>query len=124
MPGAPLPDKLFFKIGEVARVTGLAPYVLRYWETEFPQIRPRKGKGGQRVYRREDVETILTVRDLLHGQGFTIAGARKRLKEIGALEARSQSRAPQSPTDNVVENTREGLRELLDLMDNTDSSRA
>ena len=74
-----LPDKLFFKIGEVARIVGVEPYVLRYWETEFRNVRPRKTRGGQRMYSRGDVETFLRIKGLLRDEGFTIAGARKRL---------------------------------------------
>lgn len=75
-----VPDKLFFKIGEVSRLTGLEAYVLRYWETEFPALRPRKSGGGQRVYTRKDVECVLQIKQMLYEQGFTIAGARKRLR--------------------------------------------
>jgi DNA-binding transcriptional MerR regulator len=78
LPG--VPDKLFFKIGEVSRLTGLEAYVLRYWETEFPALRPRKSGGGQRVYTRKDVELVLQIKQMLYEQGFTIAGARKRLR--------------------------------------------
>jgi DNA-binding transcriptional MerR regulator len=77
---APAPDKLFYKIGEVSRLTGLESYVLRYWETEFPALRPRKTSGGQRVYTPKDVELVLHIKRMLYEQGFTIAGARKRLR--------------------------------------------
>ena len=127
-PSGDLPDKLFFKIGEVSRITGLAPYVIRYWETEFPQIRPRKGQGGQRVYRREDVAAVLEIRRMLHHEGFTIAGARRQL-------GRGRSGAPREgdevareasggKREGAVDRAREGLRDLLDLMENTDSRRA
>jgi DNA-binding transcriptional MerR regulator len=75
-----VPDKLFFKIGEVSRLTGLEAYVLRYWETEFPALRPRKTAGGQRVYTRKDLDLVLQIKQMLYEQGFTIAGARKRLR--------------------------------------------
>lgn len=77
-----IPDKLYFKIGEVAKLIGVEPYVLRYWETEFPQISPVKSKTGQRMYRRGDVELIAAIRELLYGQKFTIDGAKKKLGEI------------------------------------------
>jgi DNA-binding transcriptional MerR regulator len=77
---APLPEKLFYKIGEVGRLAGLETYVLRYWETEFPALHPRKTAGGQRVYTKQDVELVLQIKQMLHEQGFTIAGARKRLR--------------------------------------------
>ncbi len=75
-----LPDKLFFRIGEVAGLVGVEPHVLRYWEREFRSIRPTKSKKGQRVYSRKDVENLFRVRDLLYREGFTIAGAKKKLQ--------------------------------------------
>jgi len=78
-----LPDKLFFKIGEVAKIVGVRPHVLRYWESEFSALRPMKTRGSHRVYKRHDVELAMLVRQLLQDQGYTIAGARKRLKELG-----------------------------------------
>lgn len=77
-----LPNKLYFRIGEVATLLDIKPYVLRYWETEFPEIRPSKSKSGQRLYKKRDVEQLLMIRDLLYEERFTIDGARKRLKEI------------------------------------------
>ena len=76
-----LPSKLFFRIGEVAGLVGVEPHVLRYWEREFRSIRPTKSAKGQRVYSRKDVENLLRVRDLLYRDGFTIAGAKKRLQK-------------------------------------------
>ena len=73
------PSKLFYRIGEMSRLTGLEPYVLRYWETEFPQIKPDKGRSGQRLYKKKDLDTILQIKQLLYKEGFTIAGARKKL---------------------------------------------
>lgn len=144
-----IPDKLFFRIGEVAKLAGVQPYVLRYWETEFPQLAPHKGAGGQRRYERADVEMILTIREMLHRQGYTIAGARRKLDESGPLKelaagaAPVQESAPEpapepqpsqkpaslpaiSPENAVptVQNVRQGLRELLRMMENTDARRA
>ncbi len=81
---AELPSKLFFRIGEVAGLVGVEPHVLRYWEREFRSIRPTKSAKGQRVYSRKDVENLLRVRDLLYRDGFTIAGAKKKLSRGGA----------------------------------------
>jgi len=81
-----LPSKLFFRIGEVAGLVGVEPHVLRYWEREFRSIRPTKSAKGQRVYSRKDVENLLRVRDLLYRDGFTIAGAKKRLQRGPADE--------------------------------------
>jgi DNA-binding transcriptional MerR regulator len=75
--------KLYYRIGEVAGIVGVEPHVLRYWETEFPSIRPQKSRSGQRVYSRRDVDKLLRVKELLYAQRFTIAGARQRLKEGG-----------------------------------------
>jgi len=76
-----IPDKLYFKIGEVAELASVKPYVLRYWETEFSAFRPSKSRSQQRLYTRKDIELILHLKDLLYQQGFTIAGARKKLRE-------------------------------------------
>ena len=76
-----LPDKRYFRIGEVCDLTGLKPHVLRYWETEFRQVKPHKTRSNQRLYRKKDVETILLIKHLLYDQKFTIAGARTRLDE-------------------------------------------
>ncbi|HXR97095.1 MAG TPA: MerR family transcriptional regulator [Terriglobales bacterium] len=75
-----IPDKLYFRIGEVAKLAELEPYVLRFWETEFPSLRPNKSGKGQRLYRRKEVELVFQIKSLLYQQGFTIEGARKKLK--------------------------------------------
>jgi DNA-binding transcriptional MerR regulator len=77
------PVKLYYRIGEVAEIVGVETHVLRYWETEFRSIRPQKSRKGQRIYSRRDVDKLLRVKELLYTQGFTIAGARKRLREKG-----------------------------------------
>ena len=76
-----VPDKSFFRIGEVSRLTATKPFVLRYWETEFPMLQPVKSPKGHRLYRREDVQTVLDIKRLLYDEGFTIAGARRHLRE-------------------------------------------
>jgi DNA-binding transcriptional MerR regulator len=93
----PLPEKLYFRIGEVAGLVGVEPHVLRYWEREFRSIRPTKSAKGQRVYSRRDVESLMRVRELLYGQGFTIAGARRRLRDKDAPEME-----PVSPDEATV----------------------
>src|SRR6201987_5598642 len=75
-----IPEKLYFRIGEVARLCRLPAYVLRFWETEFPQLKPGKSNTGQRMYRRRDVETVVHIKKLLYEDGFTIAGARQLLR--------------------------------------------
>src|SRR5580698_11235023 len=75
-----IPDKLFFRIGEVSQLVGVEPYVLRYWESEFPGLSPKKSNTGQRMFRRKDVEMLLNIKQLLYDKKFTIEGARKALK--------------------------------------------
>ena len=84
-----IPNKLYFRIGDVSRLAGIKPYVLRYWETEFPAIAPKKSGTGQRLYRRKDVELILEIKHLLYEKRFTIEGARK------AIENRAKAPTPQ-----------------------------
>jgi len=110
-----IPDKLYFRIGEVSRLCGLPSYVLRFWETEFPQLKPSKGSTGQRMYRRLDVENVLRVKKLLYDQGFTIAGARQQLR---AEVKRKQNDLPFIPPASRMElrQVRQGLREILGLL--------
>ncbi|HBI14177.1 MAG TPA: MerR family transcriptional regulator [Desulfobulbaceae bacterium] len=79
--GEQIPDKVYYRIGEVSGLVGVEPHVLRYWESEFKLIRPRRAKSKQRLYRRQDIETLLLIRDLLHDRGYTISGARKFLDQ-------------------------------------------
>ena len=103
-----LPPKLFFRIGEVAELVGVEPHVLRYWEREFRSVRPTKSAKGQRVYSRRDVESLMRVRDLLYREGFTIAGARKKLQRSGA----EPEGEPEART--TVSRTREQLLAIRD----------
>ena len=95
------PVKLYYRIGEVSEIVGVEPHVLRYWETEFRSIRPQKSRKGQRIYSRKDVEKLISVKDLLYTHGFTIAGARKKLREGGAEPA-----APEEQEKRVTLRTR------------------
>lgn len=137
-----IPNKLFFKIGEVCEITDTQPYVLRYWESEFPALAPAKNSSGQRIYRRKDIETVLRIKQLLYEEGFTIAGAKKRLEaEVGgkgstpvsmaseaeAADEPAKARAPKDPpaakgddTRVVLGELREQLRGLLTLLDKGD----
>jgi DNA-binding transcriptional MerR regulator len=90
----PIPDKLFFRIGEVADLTGVPPYVLRYWESEFKLLRPRKNHAGQRVYRKHDVQMVLRIKSLLYEDRLTLEGAKKRLQ----LEGRQRNQQLELPT--------------------------
>ncbi len=119
-----IPSKLFFKIGEVCELTETQPYVLRYWESEFPALAPAKNNSGQRIYRRRDIETILRIKTLLYEEGFTIAGAKKKLE----LEMKEQAKgtsvtpAPQTLTGedgfkDEVKEIKAELHGLLDMLD-------
>ena len=110
MAGSDLPDKLFFKIGEVAQIVGVRAHVLRYWESEFPALRPLKTRGSHRVYRRRDVELAVLLRRLLHDEGLTIAGAKRRLRETG----QHRVERPQVPSVVREVNLRAELLEMRD----------
>ncbi len=120
-----LPPKLYFRIGEVASLVGVEPHVLRYWEREFRSIRPTKSAKGQRVYSRRDVENLMRVRELLYQEGFTIAGAKKKLergpaREIGLAreaEARNEKQAEKAPEKATVQATNgEGSKRMRTLL--------
>ena len=100
-----LPAKLYYRIGEVAGIVGVEPHVLRYWETEFRSVRPQKSAKGQRIYSRRDVETLLKVKDLLYAHRFTIAGAKRKLRE-GGIE-------PPPPDGGASSEEVQRLRETL-----------
>jgi len=143
-----IPNKLFFKIGEVCEITDTQPYVLRYWESEFPALAPAKNSSGQRIYRRKDIETVLRIKQLLYEEGFTIAGAKKRLEvELsgkGVTPPGPPAAAPPANTPPPVSNVPNGgalpavpddrareallevrhqLREILTLLERNDRSR-
>ena len=125
-----IPNKLFFKIGEVCEITDTQPYVLRYWESEFPALAPAKNSSGQRIYRRRDIETVLRIKQLLYEEGFTIAGAKKRLEtEMAGRGNTPQSQAAavvqseetvDDPTRKALQEVRETLREILTLLERND----
>lgn len=109
-----LPVKLYFRIGEVAEIVGVEPHVLRYWETEFRTIRPQKSSKGQRIYSRRDVEKLLDVKDLLYTQGFTIAGARKRLRDGTVSSPVASQQPPPSPLRDALLAVRRDVATLLE----------
>jgi DNA-binding transcriptional MerR regulator len=108
-----LPVKLYYRIGEVSDIVGVEPHVLRYWETEFRSIRPQKSRKGQRIYSRRDVDRLLKVKDLLYSHGFTIAGARKRLREGGAEPTAALAVAALAPVAAAAPRPGEQLRAAL-----------
>jgi DNA-binding transcriptional MerR regulator len=79
-PSAEIPDRLYFRIGDVAKICGVEPYVLRFWESQFPNLKPNKGGTGQRLYRRREVELALRIKELVHTEGYTLAGAKQALE--------------------------------------------
>ncbi len=142
-----IPNKLFFKIGEVCEITDTQPYVLRYWESEFPALAPAKNSSGQRIYRRKDIETVLRIKQLLYEEGFTIAGAKKRLEAemagrgptpasmasdavaeekpaapASVPEAAAASDPAEDKTRAVLLEVRAQLREMLAILDKGDRS--
>ncbi len=113
----PVPDKLFFRIGEVADLTGVPPYVLRYWESEFKLLRPRKNHAGQRVYRKQDIELVLRIKRLLYEDRLTLEGAKKRL--LAEARSRTQQLELPGPDPQTLQALRairahlEGMRRIL-----------
>ena len=111
-----IPDKLYFRIGEVAGLCRLPAYVLRFWETEFPQLKPVKSSTGQRMYRKRDVESVVRIKKLLYEDGFTIAGARVQLREESKSD-RSQSALPFPVKPAVsVAHMRNELQQILHIL--------
>jgi len=111
-----IPDKLYFRIGEVATLCRLPAYVLRFWETEFPQLKPVKGSTGQRMYRKRDVESVLRIKQLLYEQGFTIAGARQQLRAETKPD-KTQTAIPfPARSNSEIQYIRQGLREILTML--------
>ena len=112
-----IPDKLYFKIGEVSRLADVAPHVLRYWESEFRDIKPKRATSKQRLYRREDVELILIIKNLLHFQGYTIAGARKLINSslsIGDIERKIAKKESTASRLSSIKQELEILRTRLE----------
>jgi DNA-binding transcriptional MerR regulator len=112
-----IPDKPFFKIGEAARLCAVKPFVLRYWETEFRSIKPQKTRSRQRLYRRQDVEHLLRIRNLLYDQRFTIEGARTRLRELGHEEAPPPPLPPPQLDVETMRKIKAAVVELIGLVE-------
>lgn len=115
-----IPDKMFFKIGEVAQIADLKPYVLRYWETEFSLLSPAKSNSQQRMYSRTDVENVLLIKHLLYDLRFSIEGAKKRLSEMRRAGELSEARKVKVSLDAArMAEAREIVVELIDLCSTT-----
>ena len=123
----PIPDRLYFKIGDVARLCGVEAYVLRFWESQFPQLKPNKSGTGQRLYRRRDVEMAIEIKRLVHAEGYTIAGARavlegeqrrpgKRRDPQAALPQTANSGKKLDAAAAALGNARTELREISNLL--------
>ena len=112
-------EKDVYQIGEVSRITETKAFVLRYWETEFPMLRPAKNPRGHRMYRREDIETVLKIKRLLYDEGFTIAGARRHLREANGAAQRKSSSADRAQllSRKVLLDLRDALRAFLTLLE-------
>jgi DNA-binding transcriptional MerR regulator len=141
-PDSPvIPDRLYFKIGDVARICGLETYVLRFWESQFPQLKPNKSGTGQRLYRRRDVELVLKIKHLVHTEGYTLSGARQALEQahrspasqpasqpdpqsnpqsklplLAANSAQPHSAHPQDDVASAIAHARAELREIAGLL--------
>jgi DNA-binding transcriptional MerR regulator len=124
-----IPDKSLFRIGEASRLTSTKPFVLRYWETEFPMLQPVKSPKGHRLYRREDIETVFTIKRLLYDEGFTIAGARRHLRDealggnganvaaaVAEFEEHIGESAPQAMSPQLAPLNRKTLLDLRDSL--------
>ena len=111
-----IPDKLYFRIGDVSRLAGIKPYVLRFWETEFPGLGPKKSGTGHRLYRRKDVENVLRIKQLLYEEGFTIPGARQHLR----TDSKGDKKQPPLPfparSAPELKHVRQGLRDILTML--------
>jgi DNA-binding transcriptional MerR regulator len=128
------PRKAYYKVSEVCQITETQPYVLRFWESEFPQLAPKKSRTGQRLYRQKDVDLVLQIKRLLYQEGFTIAGARKRLGLGGGQGALDDLFEPELPSDEperlldppprpatvLLSSVTEKLQDILKAMDQTD----
>ncbi len=124
-PDSPqIPDKVYFRIGEVSHLVGVDTHVLRYWESEFSLIKPFRGKSKQRLYRRQDVENLLRIKGLLHDEGYTISGAKKYLKNLNR-DAQSELEKKGYPAslpknDSILLQIKHELREILTRLSGAD----
>ena len=114
----PIPDKLFFKIGEVADLTSVEQHVLRYWEDEIESLKPKKNKSGQRLYQKRDVELILEIKQLLYAEKFTVAGARKKLKQNKKKETQLDIAFDREGFVEWKEEIKQDLESILSTLDN------
>lgn len=116
---AVIPDRIYFRIGDVAEITGIKPYVLRFWEKEFDLLKPVKNNSGQRIFRKKDVESVLLIKRLLYRERYSIEGAKKRIKELRKAKSLSQEKSKRGELDEAklesLATIRSGLNELIKL---------
>lgn len=119
--GLQIPNKLYFRIGEVSEITGVQPYTLRHWEMEFPTLSPRKNDSGQRLYGKEDIEMVHTIQRLLHSEGYTTAGARRLLSaKKGVRRPIPKPPPPEPEPAPLAPEALKQVREALELMEAND----
>jgi len=111
-----IPEKLFYKIGEVGRITGIEPYVLRYWESEFPFLRPRKSSSGQRLYIKKDIESILEIKRLLYKERYTIEGVKKRFSEPHLRLVKPEDEDSKVRLEETISRIKSRLRDILNQL--------
>jgi len=126
------PTKLYYSITEVAELTGLKPHILRYWETEFPILHPKKNRAGNRAYRKKDIEIVKLIKKLLYSEGYTIEGARRQIRKLRdkgykpgdtlATVEKKRKNIPKDIQGTLVE-IRDGLEDILDLLSVTTSGK-
>lgn len=108
--------KLYYSIGEVSERTGLKQYVLRYWETEFPTLRPQKNRAGNRIYREKDLEMILKIKDLLYNQKYTIEGARRQLRMVSSASSEENEMGDAGKYEGLLRNIKAELEDILKIL--------
>ncbi len=111
-----IPDKLYFKIGEVSKITGVEPYILRYWESEFKLVKPYRTKSNQRLYRKKDLESILKIKKMLYNDRFTIAGAKKKLKKINVQDNQLPLNFSQKKYITTLHEIHDEMKKISDML--------
>jgi len=109
--------KLYYSISEVSKITSLKQYVLRFWETEFPELNPPKNRAGNRIYRLSDIKLIFLIKKLLYEDKYTIEGARQKLKTLSQIESSQITMPLQESKEDLVSSLKKDLREILDILD-------
>jgi len=112
----PIPDKLFFSIGEVSELTDVQPYVLRYWESEFRELQPSKSSGGQRTYRKKDIMLLLYIKRLLYEENYTIKGAKRKLREWRSQAEQLELNLKEEGYKTALINLRRQISELNEIL--------